>query len=367
MPQLNLQGVGGWLPALAFEADVSIAQQLLSIKGQVHGRQQKPLFDLSADYQLDTQIGSGRILVDSFSFDADTNRLSQHFSHWPFEWDLYQGELMLDVSATWQGAGKGAGEGTEIRGKISQRLDGLAGVYEDIGFIGLDGNFEADFSYPDQLITNKAATFSLETLEVGVPIKNIHARFLVDAAQQQVTVQTAEAQLFGGRVWTEDAVYRTDGDPHRIDIGVDGVQLSQLLDLAGYVAVQGTGRISGLLPIDVNGKAVKMKRGMLAARAPGGIVRYHADIGAATNPALTPVMDALSNYHYTIFQVEADYLDNGDLILEMLLRGRNPDYEEGRPIHLNLNVTDNIPMLMKNLQSGRVITDIISRKLGDFH
>jgi hypothetical protein len=197
-----------------------------------------------------------------------------------------------------------------------------------------------------------------------VPVEAIRAHFLVDAAQQQLVLQTVEARVFGGRVWVEDAVYQVDSAHNRFDVGVDGLQLGQLLALAGYDAVEGSGRISGLLPLDVSATGVTMERGMLAAKAPGGVFRYKADVTASTSSSLAPVIDALSNYHYNIFQVEADYLENGDLLLEMLLRGRNPDYEQGRPIHLNLNVTDNIPVLLKSLQSGRVIADTISKKLG---
>jgi hypothetical protein len=173
-----------------------------------------------------------------------------------------------------------------------------------------------------------------------------------------------ESRVFGGRVWIEDAVYHAGSAHNRIDIGVDGLQLGQLLALAGYDAVEGTGHISGLLPLDVSATGVVMERGMLAARAPGGVLRYRAEVTADTNPSLASAIGALSNYQYNIFQVEADYLENGDLLLEMLLRGRNPDYQQGRPIHLNLNITDNIPVLLKSLQAGRVIADTISKKLG---
>jgi len=357
---INLQSADVWLPALGLEADVALDQQRVSINGQLRSDKRKPLFTLSADYQLQTGRGSGRLLADTITFDSDSNRLSQYFAHWPFEWDLYQGSVMVDVGLTW----RDVEEGTEIRGHISQRMEGLAGVYKEVGFVGLDGEFEADFSSPDQLITTRTATLSLQTLEVGVPVNAIQARFLVDTSQQQLTLQAVEAHLFGGRLWIEDAMYHAGSGHNRIDIGVDGLQLDQLLALAGYDAVEGSGRISGLLPVDVSASGVTMKRGMLAAKAPGGVLRYRADVGSGINPSLAPVVDALSNYQYNIFQVEADYLENGDLVLEILLRGRNPDYQQGRPIHLNLNVTDNIPVLLKSLQSGRVIADTISKQLG---
>ncbi len=357
---IELQAYDAWLPALAVEADVTLDRQLASINGQVYSDQGKLLFTISADYQLQTARGTGRLLADAISFDSGSNRLSRHFAHWPFEWDLYQGSVMLDVNATW----RRVGEGTEIHGNISQRLEGLAGVYENIGFIGLGGDFEADFSYPDQLITTRVATLSLETLEVGVPIEDIRAHFLVDAAQQQLLLQTVEARVFGGRVWVEDAVYHAGSAHNRFDVGVDGLHLGQLLALAGYDAVEGSGRISGLLPLDVSATGVVMRRGMLAAKAPGGVLRYKAEVTADTNPSMASVIEALSNYQYNIFQLEADYLESGDLVLEVLLRGHNPDYEQGRPIHLNLNITDNIPVLLKSLQAGRVIADTISKKLG---
>jgi hypothetical protein len=356
---LNLQRPGTWLPALAVEADIALDHGLLSVKGQVQSDQQKPLFALSAEHQLDVQGGSARILADALVFSAEENRLSRYFSHWPFKWDVYQGRVMLAADVSWQ---RGLG-GIELQGKINQRMEGIAGVYKDIGFVGLDVDFEAGLSPSGQLVSTGAATVSLETLDVGVPVKDIQARFQLDVAQQELTLQTMEAKLFGGRVWTKDAVYRV-GDAHnRIDIGVDGLQLGQLLALAGYDAVEGSGQISGLLPVDVSAAGVVMQRGMLAARAPGGIFRYRAEVGAGTDAATAQVIKALGNYHYSIFQVEADYLESGELQLQMLLRGHNPDYDKGRPIHLNLDVTDNIPKLLKSLQSGREIANIISQKL----
>jgi hypothetical protein len=356
---VNLQSTDGWLPSLGFEADGSLDTGVVSIKGQVHSDTQKPLFQLSFDYQLESQGGSGRVWTNTIDFNADDKRLSQYFSHWPFDWDVYQGSALLDTGLTWR-----VGEqGVEVQGRITQRLENLAGVYGEIGFIGLNGDFEAEFRSPDHLFTPRAATFSLDSLEIGVPIERIQARVLVDAAQHQLSLQTASAQLFGGRVWTENAVYRDDRAHNKIDIGIDGLQLDQLLALAGYDAVAGTGRLSGLLPLDVSAAGVIMERGMLAAKAPGGVMRYQAEVTAGTNPAMLQVVEALRNYHYHIFQIEADYLENGDLVLEMLLRGYNPDYDQGRPIHLNLNVTDNIPMLLRSLQSGRVIADAIRKKL----
>lgn len=268
--------------------------------------------------------------------------------------------MSLDVDLAWQGDS----HGTEFRADLQHSAQKLAGIYRDIGFVGFSGNIEAEIQSPHHIRTTSTATISVDSLDVGVPIGGIQVQFNVDTALQKLTVAAAEAHLFGGRLWIDKATYRADYPHNLIYVGVDSVNVDQLLELAGYEAVRGTGVISGLLPLDVNSKGVTMKRGMLAAKAPGGVLRYHSEMSPGTNPAMVQVMQALKNYQYSIFQVEADYLDTGDLVLEMLLRGSNPDLQNGRPIHLNLNVTDNIPSLLKSLQAGRVIADSVSRQLG---
>jgi len=357
---VNVQRPGMWLPAIAIASDITIAGQLLGLTGQVQAGGGKPMFEVTASYNLDSGRGDGRLRADTLSFETDNNRLSQYFASWPFEWDILEGSLMLDVATQW----RSGEQGVELSGEISQSMKGLSGVYKDIGFIGLDGNIVAGFESPDQLITTRMATISLDTLDIGVPVEAIQASFTVDAAEQKLGLESVEARLFGGRIWVENAIYRAGNAHNPVHVGVDGMQVEQLLALAGYDAVRGSGSISGLLPLDVSPEGFTMTRGMLAAKEPGGVFRYSTEIAEGTNPAMRQVIEALSNYHYTIFQVEADYLPSGDLLLEMVLRGSNPDLQQGRPVHLNLNVTDNIPMLLKSLQSGRVIADSVSKKLG---
>ena len=357
---INLQRPDTWLPALGLDSKVEFSGQGISLAGDVRGNGELPLFTFTADYTLDDGLGRARILADDMLLGTDGSRLSQQFSYWPFEWDIFGGSLNLDLGLNW----KNGEQGIEIQGELKQQMSGVAGVYGDIGFLGLDVDFAAEILSLDQLVTTEPATMSLESLDVGVPIEAIKTRFQLDVVRRQLEIESAQARLFDGRVWVEEATYIAGRDHNPIFIGVDGMQLNKLLQLAGYDAVRGTGTISGLLPLDVNEAGFTMERGMLAAKAPGGVFSYEAEIAADSNPAMVQVIEALKNYHYTIFQIEADYLDNGDLVLAMVLRGSNPELQQGRPIHLNLNVTDNIPTLLKSLQSGRVIADKVSKRVG---
>ncbi len=355
---INLQRPGGWLPALGLDTDVTLARSRLQFGGQVRSDQRRSLFEFAAEHDLHSGNGSARITTRQLTFNSGDKRLSRFFSHWPFELDIYAGTVSLNGNFDWQGAGPFA-----PAGRVECHLERLSGVYGDLGFIGLSGDVPLQLAAPATVFTPKDAVLTLQQADIGIPVESIATRFRLDTGRQQLALTSAEARLFGGRVWTESAVYRADRPANRFDIGVDGLQLDQLLALAGYDAVEGTGSISGLLPVDIGTAGITMHRGMLAARPPGGVFRYRSRVAPGTNPAMAQAMTALSNYHYSIFQVEADYLDTGDLELRMELRGQNPDLSPSRPIHLNLNVTDNIPSLLRSLQAGRVIEDTVRKKV----
>jgi hypothetical protein len=57
------------------------------------------------------------------------------------------------------------------------------------------------------------------------------------------------------------------------------------------------------------------------------------------------------------------YAKNGDLNLAVQLQGVNPDMNKDQAINLNVNITDNIPSLLKSLQASRSITDKLEESL----
>jgi len=108
-----------------------------------------------------------------------------------------------------------------------------------------------------------------------------------------------------------------------------------------------------------------VENGQLAARAPGGVLRFvspRLQAMAQANPGMNLVTEALENFHYRHLSSSVGYDERGTLNLGLRLEGRNPDLEGGRPINFNINLEEDIPALLTSLQlSDRVNRTIQQR------
>ena len=70
--------------------------------------------------------------------------------------------------------------------------------------------------------------------------------------------------------------------------------------------------------------------------------------------------EALENYHYQSLLADVTLDTAGELQLALQLKGNNPQFQAGRPIHLNITITENIPALIKSLR----LTSEIAQSFG---
>jgi len=182
-------------------------------------------------------------------------------------------------------------------------------------------------------------------------------------ADDRVSVEQAAFSILGGRASLSD--FSMDPDVLDTDfvLTVDAIDLSQLLALEGE-DIQGDGYLSGSLPVTVRAGLPSISGGRLASLEPGGSIRLAADFGALTGqPGLDFAVVALTDYRYTSLAATVDYLEDGELKLGISLQGRNPKVENGRPIHYNLNVSENVLVLLESLRAQSDLTDGLERRV----
>ncbi len=75
------------------------------------------------------------------------------------------------------------------------------------------------------------------------------------------------------------------------------------------------------------------------------------------------MLEALSNLQDETLKVNAESTVKGDLTLRVELKGHNPDWQSGRPVHSNLNLQENLPMLLRSLCVADDATERVQRRL----
>jgi hypothetical protein len=197
-------------------------------------------------------------------------------------------------------------------------------------------------------------------------VQNIEWQYRFDTAGDRFNIDDASAELLGGNIAIPEFEYRADRDQNELAVVIDNLDLASIVELADYPGLVVEGRISGYLPLQLRGDIILIEAGLVAALQPGGAIQYTpANPIPSSNPSIQLVNDALSNYQFTTMNTDVFYDGIGDLRLVVQLRGTNPDMNNGQGINLNVNITDNIPTLMRSLQASRIITDALEQSLGN--
>jgi hypothetical protein len=182
-----------------------------------------------------------------------------------------------------------------------------------------------------------------------------------------LTVETATLTLLGARVHGQDLRYDPARAANVFDIRIDHLDLARLVALEQQEEIEASGTLDGQLPVRLTAGGLSIGDGQMHARPPGGVIRYRPTASvrnmADANPSIKLVLQALGNYHYDKLDIGVDYAENGDLALRVALAGRNPDWNAGRPINLNINLSENVPMLLRSLSLADELSGEIEKRV----
>ncbi len=276
---------------------------------------------------------------------------------------LMQVEGQLDMN--WRAAVPVASTGGAIALSL-QQVKGN-GRFNNIVLSGLSA--EIPLALGDGVRTSGDARLHVDELNVGLPISAIDAGFRLVPGKKTslpvVHVRKASAHLLGGAAQAGPFSLDPAQARHRFVVKLEGIGLNHILQLERQEGLEGSGVLDGQLPIEISPAGIRVAQGKLAARAPGGTIRYRPAERVMsmvrTNPSLKLVVDALGNFHYQKLEADTNYQPDGNLALHLRLEGKNPDWQHGQPVHLNLNVEENIPVLLRSLQLGGEITERVRK------
>jgi len=204
-----------------------------------------------------------------------------------------------------------------------------------------------------------ALSWQLPTINIGLLLQDVRGDLVVDAAGW--SVQAATGQVLGGRFSLDTLGSATPRGLLRLE----DIDLAATVGLLKQPELQVTGSFTGSLPLLFEAGALSVRQGTVRGTVPG-IIQYKPAGGGvfAAHPQMAAVGVALQNLHYEVLEAEATYAAEGDLLLATRLIGRNPEQSGSRPIHLNLNVEQNVLDLLRSLRAADDVSAWLERRLG---
>lgn len=210
--------------------------------------------------------------------------------------------------------------------------------------------------------------FSVSEIDAGFPLKNLVVELQTSPFQtfpSHVDVKKVSADVFGGKLFVSPKRLKLKDKFQSLNLAFKDINLAEILKLDTKSRVKGSGTIDGSVPVLITKEGIAIDNGNLTARSPGGFLQYKDEASGAvgeTNESLGIALQALENFQYSELRSGVLYEPDGKLVFALHLKGKNPELFDGKPVHFNINVEQNLLQLLKSLRLTDGLEDSIDRK-----
>ncbi len=249
-----------------------------------------------------------------------------------------------------------------LSGQMALQLDKLSLHTADMKLDDLEGTVNFIELVPLSMPPRQRIKGSVTVGDLGpLPIQ-LEFQLREDGA---VAVQDLDVGFAGGRMRTRGLV--KTGDELDADgmIYVQSVDLAQVFQLIGLDGLEGTGRITGKVPVRLLGENLTIGKGTLNAEGPGKL-KY---TGTALQQQLSnredtvgTVAQVLSDFRYKKLSMELTKEASGTGAIMLRMDGANPAVYDGYPFAFNIRIESDFHKLGRIALGGvEAVTDIIRR------
>jgi len=327
-------------PAFALEAQIRREEAVLVLTGHAQLVNHAIAVTLSGRHDLVSGQGSISATLAPVSFTPDGRQPATLFPAFGHILRQVAGSVSARASASW-GSAHAATAMTLHLDRIGFN-SGIAEVSELRAQVELDSVLPPHTPRPQHI----TAQLRLASLPQGA----LDLRLNLPGGGK-LEIERASLAFAGGSLGLSKLDLQR-GRPVETALEIHAVELGSLLDLIGVTGLSGSGKLSGRIPIEIDGSGVTIKDGALAAES-GGIVRYTgAALPETGTAALELVRKALADFHYTALLMRLNRSLGGDGSLLIELKGANPAVLDGQEFDVNVRLETNFDRLVTVLQQG---------------
>ncbi len=224
---------------------------------------------------------------------------------------------------------------------------------------------ELDVRGPEPLRTAADQELKASVIHIGVPLTNNEIEFQV-LSPQHVALKRAAFGFASGRLEIKDADLDLEQERNELTVQAKGIDLAQVLDLVELEGLSGAGNLDGRLPIVVEGETIRVVDGRLSSDGAGRITYSPAtavDAMASGQDQLALALEILEDFSYDSLSINVDGDTQGVMNLAFRIRGRNPDFENGREVAFNLNLEAHLSDLVRSGRAAYRVPEEIEKRI----
>ncbi|WP_163832446.1 YdbH domain-containing protein [Spartinivicinus ruber] len=294
-----------------------------------------------------------------------TNQLAPIIPNWPKQLSFQSGQLTSTFT------GKILFKPLLLSGKALTKINQINLLYEKTKLQNINGELQLSVKNNHVVSTkSRENKIKAELVDVGIPIETVSTQLqfnshLNQPAKTKLHLNQLQAKLLGGSI-TAPTLNLIPFSNQQITLSVSAVDLAKLVALEQQPTITASGKVNGVLPIEIIKNKPSISNGTLQTSGTGWIKVKQPTMAnnlSTSNENLKLVFSALTNFQYDQLASNVNLAPNGDLVLTVRLAGKNPDFYQGKRIHFNYKQEENIYLLIKSLQLGQDIGENVTKKL----
>lgn len=304
---------------------------------------------------------------------------------WPQLLELQRGKMSANGELQLQLPG---GQLNQLFAQV--QLNELYGIYDRTTFGGVTA--QVSLEGDPRSFTLKLPELALKQLSHGFQAgpARVAGQYRADwsaPAGGEVRLNQAQMGIFGGQLALEQMQFNLKQPSIEFRLAVQQIQLAELLKQHPSGQLLGEGVMSGIIPLryqqmpggdpaqpsagqkitTASGQALaqwQVAGGSVHAEAPGGRLQYqYRAVPGQKASGMDLAWQALSDFRYQTLASTVELQPDGKVLLQVKLHGFNPKLQQGRPVHFNINVEEDLPALLTSLQLSGKISDLVRQRI----
>jgi len=254
----------------------------------------------------------------------------------------------------------------ETTSKAALFLKEVTGTIKNNTVAGINAVLTIDSLLPLAFTEEKLA---IGAMNVGLPLNNGVIVASLDA-QKKFTLHQAEWTLAGGTLVSTPFSTSLDDLNAQATLTARDLQLEQLFTIAPLDGLTAKGTVQGTLPLEVHNGVVSIKNGVLESMGSGKISYAPQEIPSFLRDKgqqqMVDLQVALKAFEFESLKLTIDGTLGKDQKIGLSAKGKNPEFYNGYPVNINLNVEGPLENILKYSPGGRQIPDNIQKQLEEY-